>query len=267
MTRAQSVDVVNDSTTMQSRIDTVLATPDLDWANDSGWHPGDPLYAWPGNYVRPLFEVLDEAEPYVRCEPCGVSWGRAGGDACWNCGTECPLPPGVLLGPFAAFDEAHEWSRASLRPFIEAMADFSRQMAQASISMEQFRQRYTVGFDGRGRSEYAALVFSLADPEPELEPETWIRSNSRCYLLPHIENVNAPTVSEIAEGEPLAEWERELLGLPDPVIRIPAGAEITPVAPVPLPESIDTALLGGRRRPEIRRHYFNRPVTETRRTS
>lgn len=55
MTRAQTMDVLNDSTTLQSRIDTVLATPDLDWANDSGWHPGDPLYDWPGNYVRPMF--------------------------------------------------------------------------------------------------------------------------------------------------------------------------------------------------------------------
>lgn len=43
------MDVINDSTTMQSRIDAVLAAPIMDWDHDPeiGWQPGDPLWAHP----------------------------------------------------------------------------------------------------------------------------------------------------------------------------------------------------------------------------
>lgn len=276
MTRAQTVDVLNDSTTLQSRIDTVLATPDLDWANDSGWHPGDPLYEDPrlsynedAQVVRHMIDVFEDGLYYAaRCKPCQVSWRN--GDTCWNCGTDYPRPSYGNWGGTVTFDETHDWARASLQPFVEAMDDFSRQMAQLTVPIDSFRPRYVVGFDGRGRSEYAALTFTLADPEllTEESRESWARANAGTWrLLPSVADVNAPTLSEIQQGEPLAAWERELLGLTEePVIRIPVGTELTPAVPVPMPESIDTALLGGRRRPESRRYYFDRPVTETRRT-
>lgn len=90
MTRAQTMDVINDSTTIQSRIDAVLADPTLQWdySPDIQWQPGDPLWPHPserrseeinfsspvlqqphgwaysmserggGNHVRPMFEII-----------------------------------------------------------------------------------------------------------------------------------------------------------------------------------------------------------------
>lgn len=181
-----------------------------------------------------------------------MSWGRSAGDTCWNCGVERPRPScGNWVGT-VTFDESHEWSRASLQPLIAAVDGFSQQMAQLTASVDEFQQRYIAGVD------FAPV---------EQRAVTWLDGNTAWRILPSVADVNAQTVAEIEQGEPLAAWERELLESIRPGIRIPAGAEITPVAPVPLPETIDTALLEGRRRPESQRYYFNRPVTETRRTS
>lgn len=93
MTSAQTTAVLNATTTLQGRIDTVLATPDLDWDDDSGWQPGDPLYERPDpdardddQYVRPMFQVIDDRWPAYprRCGSCEVAW--QGPEACWMCG-------------------------------------------------------------------------------------------------------------------------------------------------------------------------------------
>ena len=123
MTRAQTMDVVNDSTSIQSRIDAVLgsADSDYDWSPDIKWWPGDPLYPHPrrrgaewysyespvletphgyspagfgggGNCVRHMvdaFDLEDEFDLFFSaigdCRDCEVGIGWAEVD-CWNCG-------------------------------------------------------------------------------------------------------------------------------------------------------------------------------------
>lgn len=89
MTRAQSMDVINDSTTMQSRIDAALSAPIMEWDHspDILWQPGDPIWAHPqereflsyepegesnwmtefqgGNYIRPMFQIIGRYERFV----------------------------------------------------------------------------------------------------------------------------------------------------------------------------------------------------------
>ena len=77
-------------------------------APGSDWEPGVPLYPHPhvrdrddGNYVRELFQLLDEdglivrrfRDDYwllntteVRCIPCLVAWAPSAGPNCWMCG-------------------------------------------------------------------------------------------------------------------------------------------------------------------------------------
>lgn len=62
-----------------------------------------------GNCMRPIFQTYEFEQDQlgegpstryenvlryrdVRCEPCGVDWGREGGDECWVCGTSYPWP-------------------------------------------------------------------------------------------------------------------------------------------------------------------------------
>lgn len=88
MTRAQSMDVINGSTTLQSRIDSVLSTPLMEWdySPEIQWQPGDPLWEHPskrtdihqttdeygypysfsgGNYNRPMFQIIGRYERFV----------------------------------------------------------------------------------------------------------------------------------------------------------------------------------------------------------
>lgn len=114
MSRAQTMDVINDTTTMQSRIDTVLASvqPEYDWSPEIEWWPGDPLYPRPnvfqnvdnlqGVWIRPMFQVLDDLsvlEGMARCIPCDVYW--RGDEPCFVCGAEDdhykPLQPRVIF--------------------------------------------------------------------------------------------------------------------------------------------------------------------------
>lgn len=258
MTRARTVDVLNDSTTLQSRIDTVLAAPDLDWSNDSGWQPGDPLYEHPwnhGDYTRRMFEIIYDPERGMRCDACQVSW--SGPEACWVCGDPATartlhfLAPGTVI-----FDETHEWSAhtsESMRSFVEQMNAASQQMAEA---YRRAAERIFVSFDDSRASDHTALTWALADPEPITEEsrQTWAHANARCLLLPELGDPAAPTVAELEQAVDLT-----------PCIEFPADVEITPVAPIPMPETVTSALREGRRRPESRRYYFDRPVTETRR--
>ncbi len=112
MPRAQSMDVINDSTTMTSRIDTMLLGVREDWDSspEIKWNPGDPLYKHPsdrnavydegnpewggaatviGNNqcARRMVELFDDGERYehMRCEECLVSWSGAEAK-CWCCG-------------------------------------------------------------------------------------------------------------------------------------------------------------------------------------
>jgi len=64
VTRAQSMEVVNDSTTMQSRIDAVLAAPIMEWDHspEIQWQPGDPLWQHPEERTR---EVIDFNSPVL----------------------------------------------------------------------------------------------------------------------------------------------------------------------------------------------------------
>lgn len=262
MTRAQTTEVLNDTTSVQSRIDTVLSTPVLDWANDSGWHPGDPLYDYPNptrgeQYTRRMLEVIDTDDYWMRCEPCQVSWGS--GDTCWNCGVDYPRPSygqGFMLAPGSVtFDETYTWRQANLQPFIEQMQVFTRGMAAAADFAAVELRMLNLLNQAQGRT------FTESPREPERHPM------SRCVLVPHVEDVNAPTVAEIEAAMPLIDmglWTQAVVS--EPVIRIPAGAEITPVTEVPLPEPI--SVTGRRRRPlqpQSRRFYFDRPVTEQRR--
>ena len=68
MSRAQAIDVINDATTMQSRIDAVLmGVPDeWDYSPDIQWQPGDPL--WPHPHSR-YDEVLDFSSPARTSSP------------------------------------------------------------------------------------------------------------------------------------------------------------------------------------------------------
>lgn len=259
MTRAQTVDVLNDSTTVQSRIDTVLAAPDLDWSNDSGWQPGDPLYDRPNPYlrygdqwVRPLIQLIEDGAEwgdYARCEACQVSW--SGPEACWLCGdpeTERkPFPwAASTVQPAVWWDETHDWSAAmsaAMRPIVEQMNAMSRQFTEVSA-------RFHFSIDSGGQ------IYRFADPEPitEASRESWIRANSHVWLVPEIAEAHAPTVAELEAARPLTSMVES--------IRIPAGAEITPVAPVPLPERVT----GRASLPEVpRRYFYDRPVTERRR--
>lgn len=119
MTRAQSMDVINDSTTLQSRIDTVLAAPIMEWDNSDEiqWQPGDPVYPHPsvredfyvqndedgdvywfsgGNYVRRMYDLIydyhtDRMEATMGCQKCLVS-GALNELECWNCGGKYDNP-------------------------------------------------------------------------------------------------------------------------------------------------------------------------------
>lgn len=165
MTSAQTMDVLNDSTTLQSRIDTVLAAPDLDWANDSGWQPGDPLYDHPWDfgssstqYVRYMVETIDDPEPLMRCETCDVDW--SGDEACWLCGADCPRPAFGMTFGNVVLDETHDWSARmaeAMRPLVEHMGRVAEQFAEMSR-----RLHFTIDSQGN--------VFRFAEPEPEPEP-------------------------------------------------------------------------------------------------
>lgn len=83
MTRAQSMEVINDSTTLQSRIDAVLAAPIMEWDHspDIGWQPGDPL--WPHPKDR-MDEVQDWSSPVLEM-PHGWLYSRAQSGDAGNC--------------------------------------------------------------------------------------------------------------------------------------------------------------------------------------
>jgi hypothetical protein len=117
MTRAQAMDVINDSTTIQSRIDAVLAAPILEWDHspEINWQPGYPLYKYgEGGHVRNMIELLgvefwetgewdtekkrpirevriwhddafDGDMSFVDCVDCLVGVGDEE-HHCWNCG-------------------------------------------------------------------------------------------------------------------------------------------------------------------------------------
>lgn len=217
MTRAQTVDVLNDSTTLQSRIDTVLAAPDLDWANDSRWQPGDPLYDHPwdwgsdsSQYVRRMVEVIEEPDRAMRCAACEVSW--AGPEACWLCGDPATeRAEGVTFGNIV-LDETHDWAdwnarmAEAMRPVVEQMGRMAEQFAEM-----QARLHFRISNEGQ--------IFRLAAPEPE----------------------------------------------PEPAIRLPEGAKITPVMEHDLPTLTLAPARPDLYRPHAERFHLNRPVTETRR--
>lgn len=52
--------ILNETLSVESRIDTVLGSVDreLDWSNDSGWQPGDPLYERRSPFAGGQFWVL-----------------------------------------------------------------------------------------------------------------------------------------------------------------------------------------------------------------
>lgn len=83
MTRAQSMDVINDSTTLQSRIDAVLAAPIMEWDHspEIDWQPGDALWAHPNDRVH---EVQDWSSPVLEM-PHGWLYSRAQSGDAGNC--------------------------------------------------------------------------------------------------------------------------------------------------------------------------------------
>lgn len=254
-----TTDVLNAATTIQSRIDTVLATPTLDWANDSGWQPGDPLYAHPWDsdsedvqYVRSMVQLLHEDQGHFTmivdfgndwdfgavhwrpdCESCEVSW--AGPGPCWACGspaTERPSARSALATlstsnrsdevpttRFAWAETIEQWQQAWAESAAEALRPLVEQLNRVHEQLEAARP-FTA-------EQLAALGRAFAEGPPENEPDS------------------------------------------DAVIRIPAGACITPVSdldPALLPTRLPQhAVTGQPPRPESRRYYFNRLATETRR--
>jgi hypothetical protein len=137
-----TTEILNDSTSVQSRIDTVLATPELDWTNESAWFPGDPLYSSPGCTPRHMFDLIEQWTAPARCEPCQVRW--SGDTPCWVCGE--PRPHAGLDGARAAWAAASPRRAAAslmvtidVRPFVEAIERLTRSLA--SLDLDPF-QRY-----------------------------------------------------------------------------------------------------------------------------
>jgi hypothetical protein len=105
MTRSQTIEVLNETISMQDRINRVVFIQEttLDYSTP-GWKPGEPLYPDPREhltqdsmYVRPVFELRDQVMTYCRgddfgdllhllwCQKCDVGWDEY--DECWLCGT------------------------------------------------------------------------------------------------------------------------------------------------------------------------------------
>lgn len=186
-----TTEILNDTTSVQSRIDTVLASPELDWANDSGWHPGDPLHRHPyeryfvdgeGLSVcpRPMVQLVDETEGGMRCEPCQVSW--RGPDSCWVCGEERRVGS----------------SASRLRELISGQATTRPEAEVADAALDGYRPRVVLGFDG-SRDDASAVVMA-ADP-------------GAFWTLPSVSNADASPVEDFASsaGFQLDDWQRHVL--------------------------------------------------------
>lgn len=247
MTRAQTMDVVNDSTTVQSRIDTVLAGgDDYDWSPDIEWYPGDPLYDAPTGASQ-FFPDTHEVPWFprtMRCLTCETWWADA--EACWLCGDPDTARAARGWGAMAdtvVIDEAWTHPPAELGPLIAQMNEFFRQMTAA---MHAASYHYTI--------DRAGSLIDWADPEPATSASREGYSERiRTLLLPAVAGVEAPTLAELASPTTVDVTSH---------IRFPTGAEITPVREVPLPD-LRPSLTGRSRQSE---HFrFNRPVTERRR--
>lgn len=75
MTRAQSMDVINDATTLESRIDAVLSAPIMEWDHspEIQWQPGDPLWKHPNDRGDEIFSfaspVLERPHGWIASLP------------------------------------------------------------------------------------------------------------------------------------------------------------------------------------------------------
>lgn len=131
---ATTTEILNDTTSIQSRIDTVLTAEDhqLGWAADVDWMPGDPVHPreWQSHCIRPMFEELEQWAAEARCEPCQVRW--RGPDPCWVCGE---------LRPHPTMERApRDWGTATvtvavdIRPFVAAMQEMVRAINRLDLS-------------------------------------------------------------------------------------------------------------------------------------
>jgi hypothetical protein len=247
-----TTEVLNDSTSVQSRIDTVLTAEanQLDWADDCGWFPGDPLYSRPRGYIcgeqtvrsmvqllHPDLEhfILDQFRWEPRCWTCDVSW--SGADACWMCGDPTTAWPEQLLSESESV--ARLWEQVSqqlARVFdsraLESLRDVSEQL-------EQVPQRYVLGFDPAG-------------PDGTVTVGTMMRGG-QMRILPAIADVTAPTVDELAAASSVDELLLWPQVEPEPAIRVPNDIELSPS---PAPPDVTLSLASAR--PDL----FRSPAAE-----
>lgn len=237
-----TTEILNDTTSVQSRIDTVLSAEgnQLDWSNDTGWQPGDPIYQHP--YVRAwrteelsvvpreMVQVIDEPERDMRCTDCAVSW--SGPEPCWSCGTDCPPrrrsswlhSPMPDIGPALASVEA--MVRASARRSVAVAR--AREDALGAVPV-----RVVMGFDGSRDDDVAVFV---AAPD-------------RMWVLPSVSDVHAPTVAELssAAGFVLEPFQHALVNAWFGSIER-LGVELSRDRSCPLPLPIDGHAYRRRRR-------------------
>lgn len=188
MTRAQAMDVVNDSTTMQSRIDAVLAAPIMEWDHspEIKWQPGDPLYQHPhlrtdihtlvdsdgdeiwfqgGNFVRRMYDVIDDYATErmagtMGCQTCLVS-GDLNELECWNCGKRYDKPRLPMVSQNLANARA---SVPAMNTWLRAMADTSHRAAAHVHNLRDSSNGLTVSFtidDTQFRQRMDAMYASL----------------------------------------------------------------------------------------------------------
>lgn len=98
MTRSQTVDLLNETDNLESRMRWLLFQQEIAhiWngpdqvAGVPVWRPGEPIYHPQETNVLDLdFDGYIEGSFAVRCTSCEVSW--RGDDPCWSCGAEVPL--------------------------------------------------------------------------------------------------------------------------------------------------------------------------------